>query len=248
MVVFFTSSVLQPVSFYLQHIATLLQGGDGESAVCRKHTAEVRDLHVEGEGVGVAGVAPHTLEDEVTLHDVSKILSKKEQDITLPHGEVLAVAVILDSGEGGGETGVAEEKGKRLWRVRPFFYPRYYFFWIERFGNIIVAFQVETSKAVGFLSSVGEKEDKYARVHLADAACQLEAVHHRHIDIQQDQVKCTIGRYTIYELLPPRLPILGVRHFIALHFQKLLQEKGILAVIINKKDSHIAYCLGGFEW
>lgn len=233
---------------HLQHIAALLQGGDGKCAVSRKQMAEVSDLDVQSEGVGIAAVTPHTFEDEVAFHDVSKILSKKEQDITLPHGEVLAVAVILDSGEGGGETGVAEEKGKRLWRVRPFFYPRYYFFWIERFGNIIVAFQVETSQAVALPGAVGEEEDEHARVHLADAACQLEAVHHRHIDIQQDQVKCTIGRYTIYELLPPRLPILGVRHFIALHFQKLLQEKGILAVIINKKDSHIAYCFGGFEW
>ena len=75
--------------------------------------AEVSDLDVQSEGVGIAAVTPHTFEDEVAFHDVSKILSKKEQDITLPHGEVLAVAVILDSGEGGGETGVAEEKGKR---------------------------------------------------------------------------------------------------------------------------------------
>lgn len=79
--------------------------------------AEVCDLDVQSEGVGIAAVTPHTFEDEVAFHDVSKILSKKEQDITLPHGEVLAVAVILDSGEGGGETGVAEEKGKRLWVI-----------------------------------------------------------------------------------------------------------------------------------
>ena len=70
-------------------------------------------LDVQSEGVGIAGVAPHTFEDEVASHDVSKILSQKEQNFTLPYSEVLAVPVILDSGEGGGETGVAEEKGKR---------------------------------------------------------------------------------------------------------------------------------------
>ncbi len=58
------------LSISTQDISFLFDGGYGDGGI-KKEFADVSYLHVEGEGVGVAAVSPHCIEDCVTFNDLS---------------------------------------------------------------------------------------------------------------------------------------------------------------------------------
>ena len=82
---------------HFQDIPALFEGHDGDASVGFEHLAEIGNLHVKGEGIGVAVVTPNGLENGVTLYSLTDGLCKDGKDFRLAGGEVMNRSINLYS-------------------------------------------------------------------------------------------------------------------------------------------------------
>ena len=80
---------------HLQDKSSLFQRHDGDGRVRGKRFAEIGDLHIKSQGVGIAVVTPNGFEDGVTLYGLADMLSEDGKDFLLAGREVLHHSVYL---------------------------------------------------------------------------------------------------------------------------------------------------------
>ena len=175
----------------LQHISFFLEGDDGKSRVGQE-AADVGNLDIEREGVGIACVSPYFFEYCLALHRAPDASDKHLKNLRLPDGKRMTFAPVGQRQEIRAEDGVADgvfdvlidsqapealvNLGDELLGV-------------ERFWDVVVAFEGKTVQTVHLVCPVRKEEYYHTSVGPADYTRHLEAVKARHVDVEKDKVR-----------------------------------------------------------
>ena len=109
---------------------------------------------------------------------------------------------------------------------------------VDRLGQVIVSTCVESFHEVLVTVECRQENDRCPSVacHAFDAASCFEAVHYRHHDVEQDEVR-GIG----FEFANSFFPIFGRNDVVSELLQEYLEDVQVGSIVINRQHLHFGH-------